>query len=64
MFMVTDNTKTERIKNNILNKLDKLKYVHRRDSYSKRIAFFIKYCKKDKEIFDQWVKQEVENERK
>lgn len=62
--MVTNGTRTERIKINILEKLDKLKYIHRRDSYSKRIAFFIKYCKKDKKNFDRWLKQEVENEKK
>ena len=60
--MVINDTKTERIKNSILNTLDKLKYVHRRDSYSKRIEYFIRYCFENKKQFEKWLEEEIKNE--
>ena len=61
--MVDNNTRSERINIKILEELDKIK-VKRLVSYSKRIAYLLKYSNMEKIKFNKWLKEEINNGKK
>ena len=64
IFMVNDDDKSERIKLDILKKLDQMN-IDRKKSYSVRISLLLEYCGLDKKKFNSWLnKKEGENGRK
>ena len=50
--------KSERIKIEILEELDKIKHINRKASYSKRIKFLLDFCSKNKKEFEEWIEKE------
>ncbi len=48
-----------RIKTEILDKLDELKHINRKASYSTRIKTLIDFCSKNKKEFESWLEEET-----
>ena len=55
--------RSERMDTKLLDELDKIKFINRRTSYSKRISILLKYCSLEKRKFEKWLKEEVHNGR-
>jgi len=56
---MADEDRSTRLKINLINELDELEFVRRKDSYSKTIQSLVDFYKDNKEEFKKWQKKQT-----